>query len=102
VNENFIKYYNNNNNNKKLGCHYKVLITNKKETTHHKQSNRTMGTHYTLMATVNQHPPVHDEGWMINGLKTVFYCISVPQLTMVVSSVSFFYYLPTNNPQAGC
>jgi hypothetical protein len=54
VKENFIKY---NNNNKKLGCHNKVLITNKEETTHHKQSNRTMGTNYTLTAAVNQHPP---------------------------------------------
>jgi hypothetical protein len=44
VNENFIKY--NNNNNKKLGCHYKVPITNKEETTHHKPSNRNYG--YTL------------------------------------------------------
>jgi hypothetical protein len=74
VNENFIKY---NNNNKKLGCHYKVPITNKEETTtHHKQSNRTMGTHYTLTATVNQHPPVHhermDDKWSENSFLLCF------------------------------
>jgi hypothetical protein len=28
-------------------------------------------------ATVNQHPPVQHEGWMINGLETVFCCVSV-------------------------
>jgi hypothetical protein len=48
VKEKFIKYNNNNsNNNKKLGCHYKVLITNKDEnnTPQAMKENTTMGTH---------------------------------------------------------
>jgi hypothetical protein len=45
----------------------------------------------TILVTVNQHPPVHREGWMINVQETVFCCVPVPQLL-------FFYYLPTNNP----
>jgi hypothetical protein len=48
-------------------------------------------------------PPVHNEGWMVSGQETVFCPVPVPKLTMVVSSVAFFAYLPTNNPlQAGC
>jgi hypothetical protein len=40
------------------------------------------------------------EGWMVRGQETVFCWVPVPQLTMVVSSVAFLFYLPTNNPQA--
>jgi hypothetical protein len=29
-------------------------------------------------ATVNQHPPVHCEGWMISGHETVFCWVPVP------------------------
>jgi len=78
----------------------KYLLPTKRK--HHTTSNQIglWGTHYTLTATVNQHPPGHHEGWMLNGLKTVFCCVSVAYLTMVVSFVSFFDYLPTNNPQA--
>ncbi len=54
----------------------------------------------TEWATVNQHPPAHREGWMVGGQGTVFCWVPVPQLTMVVSSVAFLFYLPTNNPQA--
>ncbi len=38
----------------------------------------------------------------INGLESVFCCVPVHQLTILVSSVAFFYYLPTNNPQSYC
>jgi hypothetical protein len=31
-----------------------------------------------VMATVNQHPSVHHERWMINGLETVFCYVPVP------------------------
>jgi hypothetical protein len=34
----------------------------------------------TILVTVNQHPPVHREGWMINVQETVFCCVPVPQL----------------------
>jgi hypothetical protein len=39
------------------------------------------------IATVNQQPPAHHEGWMVTGQETVFCWISVPKLTTVVSSV---------------
>jgi hypothetical protein len=42
----------------------------------------------------------HREGWMVGGHRTVLCWVPVPQLTMVVSSVAFLFYLPTNNPQA--
>jgi hypothetical protein len=29
-------------------------------------------------ATMNQHPPVHHEGWMISGQETVFCWVPVP------------------------
>ncbi len=51
---------------------------------------------------VNQHPPVHHEGWMISGQETVFCWVPVPYLTLVVSLVAFIFYLTTNNPQTGC
>jgi hypothetical protein len=31
-----------------------------------------------VMATENQHPPVHHEGWMESGHKTVFCWVPVP------------------------
>ncbi len=50
--------------------------------------------HWYLPATVNQHPPVHHQGWMICDQETVFCWVPVPQLTMVVSAVGLF--TPTN------
>jgi hypothetical protein len=44
---------------------------------------------------VNQHPAVHHEGSMISGQETVFCWVSVPKLTMVVSSVAFFKKIST-------
>jgi len=41
-------------------------------------------------ATVNQHLPVHYQGWMICDQETVFCWVPVPLLTMVVSSVALF------------
>jgi hypothetical protein len=32
----------------------------------------------SVQATVNQHPPVHHEGWMISGKETVFCWLPVP------------------------
>jgi hypothetical protein len=29
---------------------------------------------------VNQHPPVHDEGWMVKGQETVFCWVSIAYL----------------------
>jgi len=29
-------------------------------------------------AAVNQHPPVHPEGWMVSGQETVFCSVPVP------------------------
>jgi hypothetical protein len=55
-----------------------------------------------VRATVNQHPPAHHEGWMVTGQESAFCWVPAQKLTMVVSSVAFFYYLPTNNSQAGC
>jgi hypothetical protein len=43
-----------------------------------------------LLATVNQHPPVHHEGWMVNDYETIFCWVPVPYPTMVVISVTFF------------
>jgi len=40
------------------------------------------------VATVNQHPPVYHQEWMICDEETVFYWIPVPYLTMVVSSLA--------------
>jgi len=34
--------------------------------------------HSLFLATVNQHSPVHHEGWMVNGLETVFCWVPVP------------------------
>jgi hypothetical protein len=31
-----------------------------------------------MLGTVNQHPPVHHEGWMRSGQETVFCWVSVP------------------------
>jgi hypothetical protein len=46
------------------------------------------------MATVvNQHPPVHHQGWMICDQETVFCWVAVPELTMVVSSVGVGFIL---------
>ncbi len=39
---------------------------------------------------------VHHEGWMVSDNETVFCWVSVPLLTMVVSSVAFFFPLPTD------
>jgi hypothetical protein len=39
---------------------------------------------------MNQHPPVHHEGWMVSDMETVFCWVPVPWLTMVVSSVVFY------------
>jgi hypothetical protein len=77
---------------------------NKNDIQHHPQCcNFSQVCSLYLSATVNQHPPVHPEGWMmVSGQETVFCCVPVPSLTMVVSSVVLFYYLPTNNPQVGC
>jgi len=52
---------------------------------------------YCLMATVNQHPPVHHEGWMVSGQEIVFCWFPVAELTMVVSSMLFLttYLLTT-------
>jgi len=41
-------------------------------------------------ATMNQHPPVHHEGWTVSGQETVFRLVPVPWLTMVFSLVTFF------------
>jgi hypothetical protein len=50
-------------------------------------------------ASVNQHQPVHQEGWMVSGQETVFCWVPVPYLlTMVLSSVAFLPYLPPNKP----
>ncbi len=43
-------------------------------------------------ARVNQHPPVHHQGWMINGQKNNFLLDPSSLSTMVVSSVAFSYY----------
>jgi hypothetical protein len=52
---------------------------------------------------------MHHEGWMTSDQETIFCWVSVPKLTMVVTTVCFFFfptylptYLPTNNPQASC
>jgi hypothetical protein len=29
-------------------------------------------------ARMNQHPPVHQEGWMVSGQETVFFWVPVP------------------------
>ncbi len=50
-------------------------------------------------ATVNQ---AHHEGWMVSGQETVFCWVPVVQITMGVSSVLSFHYLPTNKPLMGC
>ncbi len=42
------------------------------------------------LAIVNQHGPVHHQGWMICDQEPVFCWVPVPQLTMVVSSVALF------------
>jgi hypothetical protein len=41
-------------------------------------------------ATMNQHPPVHHQGWMICDQETVFCWVPVSYLTMVVGSVGLF------------
>jgi len=47
-------------------------------------------TSVLCMARVNQHSPVHHEGWMVSGHKTIFYWVPVPSsLTMLVNSVAF-------------
>jgi hypothetical protein len=40
---------------------------------------------------------------MVSGQETgqVRKMVSVPKLTMVISSLAFFLYIPTTNPQAG-
>ncbi len=60
-----------------------------------------------MWATVNQHPPVQHEGWMINGLETAFCCVPVPYgcqpwwlaqclfLTTYLPSSYLFSFLPT-------
>ncbi len=37
------------------------------------------------------HTQMRHEGWMVSGQETVFHWVSVPQLSMVVSSVAFFF-----------
>ncbi len=84
---------------------YSPSIINIKENPHkvHNRRKRKRNiSNQQKMAKVNEHPPTHYEGWMINDQGTVFCSVSVPQLTMVVTSVACFNYLPTNNPQAGC
>jgi hypothetical protein len=62
-------------------------------------SHSSSGVH-AERATVNQHPPAHHEGWMINGEKAVFCWVPGPWLTMVVSSVAFLItYLLTTHKQ---
>ncbi len=43
-------------------------------------------------ARVNQHPPVHHEGWMKSDQETVFCWLPVPWLTMVVKLSYFLCY----------
>jgi len=43
-----------------------------------------------MKARVNQHPPVHHEGWMVSAQDIILCWVRVPSLTMVVSSVAFF------------
>jgi hypothetical protein len=44
---------------------------------------------------------MHHEGWMVSDKETVLCWVSIPLLTMVVSSVVFsFHSLPTNNPKS--
>jgi hypothetical protein len=42
------------------------------------------------MASMNQHPLAHHEGWMVSGWETFSVGFQSPKLTMVVSSVAFF------------
>jgi hypothetical protein len=53
-------------------CKYSVLATGtpKKHMCHVK--------FYNKLATVNQHPPTHHEGWMISGQETIFCGVPVP------------------------
>jgi hypothetical protein len=55
-----------------------------------------------MWATVNQHPPVHHEGWMINGLETAFCCVPVPygcQPWWLAQLLFFTTYLLTTHRQ---
>jgi hypothetical protein len=40
------------------------------------------------MVIVNQHPPMHHQGWMICDEEIIFYWVLVTLLTMVVSSIA--------------
>ncbi len=50
-------------------------------------------------ARVNQQPPVHHEGWMGTWLGNSF-LLDSSSLTNHGHSLSCFFYLPFNNPQA--
>jgi hypothetical protein len=55
----------------------------------------------TFRAKVNQHPPVHLEGWMVSGQLL----LDSNPLANHGGYLSCFLkknYLPTSNPQAGC
>ncbi len=87
-------------------CHSPFLIISRPSVliVHSKVEMRraTFQDNNKLHAASQQHPTVHHEGWMISGEETVFCWFWVPWLTMVVSSVAFFYEnLRTNNPQGG-
>jgi hypothetical protein len=60
----------------------------------------------TKQATVNQHPPAHHDGWWMNDkwsrISFLLGSTSLANHGGKVSSVAFFNYLPTNNPQASC
>jgi hypothetical protein len=46
------------------------------------------GTQPIFSATINQHPPVQYEGWMVSGHRTIIRWVPVPWITMVVTSVA--------------
>jgi hypothetical protein len=41
------------------------------------------------LARASQHPPVEHAGWIVCRQETLFHCISVQLLTMVVNMVSY-------------
>jgi hypothetical protein len=59
------------------------------------------GTQPIFSATINQYPPVHYEGWMVSGHRTIICWVPVPWITMVVTSVAitFSTYLLTTHKQ---
>ncbi len=58
----------------------------------------------TRLSTCQSEPALttHHERWMVSDHEIVYSWVPVSYLTLVVTSVAFLNYLPTNNPQAEC